>query len=106
MYRQRAIELLKLVSLEHRMHHKPREMSGGEMQRAAIARALLAQPRVLFADEPTGNLDEATGDAVMKLLLELVAEEDKSLVLVTHNPDYAARTDRALRLHLGKLSQV
>ena len=88
----------------HRLRHSPTKLSGGERQRVAVARALINDPPLILADEPTGNLDETTGDAVMDLLLELVAEEGKSLVLVTHNPEFAARTERVLTLHLGKLA--
>ncbi|MGK0176920.1 MAG: putative ABC-type transport system involved in lysophospholipase L1 biosynthesis ATPase subunit [Lentimonas sp.] len=100
----RAKSLLKRVSMEHRMTHNATKLSGGERQRVAVARALINNPSVILADEPTGNLDEATGLAVMELLLELVEENSKSLVLVTHNSEFAQRTERQLTLHLGELS--
>ena len=101
---QRAVSLLERVGMGHRLRHQSTKLSGGERQRVAVARALINDPPLILADEPTGNLDETTGEAVMDLLLELVAAENKSLVLVTHNPDFAERTQRVLTLHLGKLS--
>jgi lipoprotein-releasing system ATP-binding protein len=100
----RAKSLLKSVGMEHRMEHSAIKLSGGERQRVAVARALINNPAVILADEPTGNLDEATGASVMELLLELVKEDEKSLILVTHNPEFAQKTERQLTLHLGKLS--
>lgn len=100
----RAEALLKKVGMGHRLMHSSTKLSGGERQRVAVARALINNPPLVLADEPTGNLDEATGEAVMELLLDLVTDEQKSLVLVTHNPEYAARTQRQLNLHLGQLS--
>lgn len=100
---QRAMALLERVGMGHRLRHQSTKLSGGERQRVAVARALINDPPLILADEPTGNLDETTGEAVMDLLLELVAEENKSLILVTHNPDFAERTQRVLTLHLGKL---
>ncbi|MGJ8653435.1 MAG: ABC transporter ATP-binding protein [Opitutaceae bacterium] len=100
----RAEALLKKVGMGHRLKHNSTKLSGGERQRVAVARALINNPPLVLADEPTGNLDEATGEAVMELLLQLATEEGKSLVLVTHNPEYAARTQRQLNMHLGKLS--
>lgn len=100
----RAEVLLKKVGMGHRLKHSSTKLSGGERQRVAVARALINNPPLVLADEPTGNLDEATGEAVMELLLNLATEEGKSLVLVTHNPDFAARTQRQLHLHLGQFS--
>lgn len=100
----RAEALLKKVGMGHRLTHSSTKLSGGERQRVAVARALINNPPLVLADEPTGNLDEATGEAVMELLLNLATEESKSLVLVTHNPDFAARTQRQLHLHLGQFS--
>jgi predicted ABC-type transport system involved in lysophospholipase L1 biosynthesis ATPase subunit len=102
---EHAKSLLKRVGMEHRITHSATKLSGGERQRVAVARALINNPSMILADEPTGNLDEATGVAVMDLLLELVKEEGKSLVLVTHNPEFAQRTERSLILHLGQLGQ-
>ncbi len=103
--RQRAKELLDRVGLSARMTHTPGKLSGGERQRVALARALLNQPPLVLADEPTGNLDEHTGEDVMELLLELCRDEGASLFLVTHNPDFATRTDRQLFLHGGGFEQ-
>ncbi len=104
--RARAKELLARVGLAERMTHLPTELSGGERQRVAVARALMNGPRLILADEPTGNLDEHTGDAVIELLLGLARETAIALVLVTHNPAHAAKTDRELFLHDGVLRQV
>jgi len=99
--RARADELLAKVGLGDRGHHLNSQLSGGERQRVAIARALMNCPRLLLADEPTGNLDERTGDAVIDLLVSLCRDTGTSLVLVTHNAAHAARCDRVLRLHDG-----
>jgi lipoprotein-releasing system ATP-binding protein len=102
-YRKRAGELLERVGLGHRLRHRPRELSGGEMQRAAIARALINQPRILFADEPTGNLDAATGAQVVGLLRDLNRTEGLTIIMVTHNLDIVADTDRVVRLSNGRV---
>jgi putative ABC transport system ATP-binding protein len=104
--RTRAGELLERVGLAHRMDHYPNAMSGGERQRVAIARALIHQPALMVADEPTGNLDNQTGDAVADLLFELNHENDATLVLVTHDTALAARCDRQVLLHEGQLKPV
>jgi lipoprotein-releasing system ATP-binding protein len=96
--KRQAAELLERVGLSHRLRHKPRELSGGEMQRAAIARALINQPRILLADEPTGNLDAATGAEVVRLLRDLNRSEGLTIIMVTHNLDIVAGTDRMVRL--------
>ena len=101
--RARAIELLERVGMGHRLQHNATKLSGGERQRVAVARALINDPPLILADEPTGNLDEATGAAVMDLLLEMVEEDKKSLILVTHNPEFAARTQQQLILRRGVL---
>jgi predicted ABC-type transport system involved in lysophospholipase L1 biosynthesis ATPase subunit len=101
--RARAAALLARVGLADRAHHLPAHLSGGERQRVAIARALMNEPRVILADEPTGNLDEHTGDAVIEVLLGAGAEQGAALVLVTHNPQHAAKCGRSLRLHEGML---
>jgi lipoprotein-releasing system ATP-binding protein len=103
-WRRRAEEMLERVGLGNRMTHKPRELSGGEMQRAAVARALLAQPRVLFADEPTGNLDPETGVEIVRLLRELNRDDGLTIVMVTHNLEVAAATDRVVRMSHGRLT--
>ena len=100
--RTRAAALLKRVGLAERMAHLPSQLSGGERQRVAVARALMNRPAVILADEPTGNLDERTGDEVISLLLEVCAEENAALVLVTHNPAHAKKTARQLLLQTGK----
>jgi predicted ABC-type transport system involved in lysophospholipase L1 biosynthesis ATPase subunit len=102
--RERATALLKRVGLAERGHHAPAHLSGGERQRVAVARALMNHPAILLADEPTGNLDERTGDEAISLLLEVCAEERAALVLVTHNPAHAARCGRQLQLHAGVLA--
>lgn len=102
-YRQRAEELLSLVGISGRAKHKPRELSGGEMQRAAIARALLTRPRVLLADEPTGNLDRATGEQIMQMLRQLNREHKLTIVMVTHDPWIAEQADRVVRLVEGRI---
>lgn len=98
-----AQELLESVGLSHRSHHLPSEMSGGECQRVAIARALAIKPSILFADEPSGNLDEETGDKVMDLLFSMVATTGTTLVLVTHDQDLARKCSRIIHLEHGSL---
>jgi putative ABC transport system ATP-binding protein len=98
----KADALLERVGLSARAGHYPHQLSGGEQQRVAIARALAADPRVLFADEPTGNLDEATAEEVESLIFSLIAEQGLTAVVVTHNRDLAARCSRILTLHLGR----
>ena len=101
---ERAEALLIRVGLKERIRHSSTKLSGGERQRVAVARAMINDPLLVLADEPTGNLDESTGHAVMDLLMEIAEESQKSLILVTHNPDFAARTQRQLTLHLGKMA--
>lgn len=102
-YRDRAKELLETVGLGHRLTHKPCELSGGEMQRTAIARALIAEPKLLLADEPTGNLDRQTGDEVLGLLHRLNAQRGLSIIMVTHDPAIAAGADRTINLVEGRV---
>src|SRR5438132_3880597 len=101
--RKQALELLDRVGLSHRLNHKPKELSGGEMQRAAIARALINRPRVLLADEPTGNLDTANGQHIMQLLRDLNQQEGLTIVMVTHNLDLVHDTDRVVRIADGRI---
>jgi predicted ABC-type transport system involved in lysophospholipase L1 biosynthesis ATPase subunit len=101
--RTRAKELLARVGLAERSTHLPAQLSGGERQRVAVARALINSPKLLLADEPTGNLDEHTGDAVIELLLTLCRETGTALVLVTHNIAHAQKANRTLFLHDGVL---
>jgi lipoprotein-releasing system ATP-binding protein len=102
-FRRRATELLERVGLGHRLHHRPRELSGGEMQRAAIARALVNRPRLLLADEPTGNLDAETGTEIVRLLRDLNRHEGLTIIMVTHNLEIVAETDRVIRLAKGRI---
>jgi lipoprotein-releasing system ATP-binding protein len=101
--RKRAEDILERVGLTHRQKHKPTELSGGEMQRAAIARALISQPRVLLADEPTGNLDTANGEQIMALLRELNRSDGLTIVMVTHNLELVHDTDRVVRIADGRI---
>lgn len=101
--RDRAETLLRTVGLADRLLHRPMELSGGEQQRAALARALINDPDVVLADEPTGNLDSRTGEVVLDLLFQLVQERRRTLVLVTHNREVAERCDRNLVLQDGQI---
>lgn len=100
---RQATELLELVGLGHRLKHKPRELSGGEMQRAAIARALVARPEVLLADEPTGNLDRSTGADIMRLLQRLNRRQNLTIIMVTHDAAVAHQADQVIRLAEGRV---
>lgn len=102
--KERAQSLLSEVGLGSRGHHLPSELSGGESQRVAIARAIATKPSILFADEPSGNLDEETGDKVMDVLLKMVAREGTTLVLVTHDLDLAKRCGRIVHLEHGRIT--
>ncbi len=104
--RGRAGELLERVGLGQRLRHRPRELSGGEMQRAAIARALIARPRILLADEPTGNLDAATGAEIIRLLRDLNRHDGLTIIMVTHNFDLVAESDRLIRLVDGRVQEA
>jgi lipoprotein-releasing system ATP-binding protein len=104
--RRRGTELLERVGLGHRLRHRPRELSGGEMQRAAIARALVNQPRILLADEPTGNLDADTGADVIRVLRDLNGRDGLTIIMVTHNLDLVSEGDRVVRLAAGKVEEA
>ena len=101
--KDKAEELLERVGLADRLHHLPNELSGGEQQRVAIARSLINDPKILFADEPTGNLDTKTGIAVMDLLLELINENERTLLVVTHDKSMAELGDRKVTLVDGRI---
>ncbi len=101
--REGALELLRQMEMEHRADHRPATLSGGEKQRVAIARALINNPKIVFADEPTGNLDSATGEAIMEILKVLHAENGLSLVMVTHDLDLAESSDRIIRMQDGEV---
>jgi putative ABC transport system ATP-binding protein len=101
--KRRATALLEKMELSHRMEHLPSALSGGEKQRVAIARALVNHPKVLFADEPTGNLDSATGDAIMRILKRLHTEDNVAILMVTHESELAKTADRVIRMHDGEV---
>lgn len=103
--RERARELLDAVGLGGRMKHLPSQLSGGEKQRVAIARAIMNSPRIVLSDEPTGNLDEKTGESVMNMFFKLCSEREVALLLITHNQDFASRCDSTLHLSAGKISK-
>ncbi len=103
-YKKRATELLEMVGMGHRLTHKPNQLSGGEMQRTAIARSLISEPSVLLADEPTGNLDSENGREVMDTLTALRKNENLTVVMVTHDNALAAKADRVINLVNGKVA--
>jgi ABC-type lipoprotein export system ATPase subunit len=98
-----AVELLEKMDLGHRLDHMPSALSGGEKQRVAIARAIINHPKILFADEPTGNLDSATGDTIMEILTRLHREENVAIVMVTHEAELAKTADRLFRMRDGEV---
>ncbi|MCL5423018.1 MAG: ABC transporter ATP-binding protein [Nitrospirae bacterium] len=101
--KRRATDLLEKMELGHRLDHLPAALSGGEKQRVAIARSLINHPKVLFADEPTGNLDSATGDAIMEILNKLHTQEGLAILMVTHEVELAKTADRLIRMHDGEV---
>lgn len=101
--RDRAMAALKMVDLENRVKHRPFQLSGGQQQRVAIARALVNQPKIVFADEPTGNLDSYTGEAILELFRKL-SSEGRTIAIVTHDPEIAARTPRKIEIRDGKIA--
>ena len=103
LYREKASDLLERIGLSNRMHHKPGELSGGEQQRVAVARALIMSPELVLADEPTGNLDSHTGGEVFDMLLEINAHMQTTLIIVTHNEEFARRMPRCITLHDGEV---
>lgn len=100
---ERARKVLERVGLGHRLHHRPSQMSGGQCQRVAIARAIVGDPKIILADEPTGNLDSHMGHEVMELLLQLNREDGRTIVMVTHNDEQARMTDRIVRFFDGRM---
>jgi lipoprotein-releasing system ATP-binding protein len=103
---KRAKRLLAMVGLDHRLRHRPRELSGGEMQRTAIARSLIADPQLLLADEPTGNLDRQNGRDIFELLRSLNRRENLTIVMVTHDNSLADRADRVVQLVEGRVHEA
>jgi len=102
--RQRAVTALEMVDLQNRMKHRPMQLSGGQQQRVAIARALVNNPKIVFADEPTGNLDSHTGEAILALFRKL-SQEGRTIALVTHDPEIAAVTPRKIEIRDGKIAK-
>jgi putative ABC transport system ATP-binding protein len=102
--RERALAALKMVDLENRAKHRPMQLSGGQQQRVAIARALVNDPKIIFADEPTGNLDSVTGEAILHLF-EQLSTQGRTIALVTHDPEIAARTPRKIEIRDGKIAK-
>jgi len=101
--REKAVSLLNRVGLHDRMNHYPAQLSGGEQQRVAVARAFITEPSIVFADEPTGNLDEQNANQITDLLFQMNQEKHTTLILVTHNPELAAKTNRILEMRGGKV---
>jgi putative ABC transport system ATP-binding protein len=101
--REHAMQALKMVDMDNRAKHRPSQLSGGQQQRTAIARALVNQPKIVFADEPTGNLDSHTGEAILELFRRLSAE-GRTIALVTHDPEIAAVTQRQIEIRDGRVA--
>jgi putative ABC transport system ATP-binding protein len=104
--RVKALNLLKLVGLEDKAYRKPVEISGGEQQRIAIARALINDPAIILADEPTGNLDSKTGNEIIQLLIKINKERNATIVMVTHNLELANKTDKIIWLRDGQIEKI
>lgn len=104
--RKRASQLLERVDLHERIRHRPHELSGGETQRTAIARALINQPRIVLADEPTGNLDSSSSEKVMDIFARLIHDEGVSAIVATHDPDVVSRSNRIFKMHDGQIVNV
>src|SRR5437016_516601 len=100
----RALEALKMVEMENRARHRPMQLSGGQQQRAAIARALVNNPKIVFADEPTGNLDSHTGEVILELFRKL-SQQGRTIVLVTHDPEISVVTPRRIEIRDGKIAE-
>ena len=100
------MQTLRSVGLATHMRHKPSEMSGGQQQRVGIARALVADPDIVFADEPTGNLDSSTSDEVMHVITRIIRAQKKTLIMVTHDPNMAAYADKVIRLLDGRIVEI
>ena len=105
-YEHSFMKLVEALKIKDRLHHLPSELSGGQQQRVAIARALMNRPQILFADEPTGNLDRANADEVLSLLLKMQKDFNQTLIMVTHDESIAQRADRIFKMEDGCLSQI
>ena len=103
---KRSVQMLRAVGLTTHVQHKPSEMSGGQQQRVGIARALVSDPDIVFADEPTGNLDSGTSDEVMRMITRIIRAEKKTLIMVTHDPNMAAYADKVIRLLDGRIVEI
>jgi len=100
---EKSAHLLKEMKLDHRIEHKPSELSGGEQQRVAVARALMNDPQIILADEPSGNLDLKSGEALHELLWQLAHEKGHTIIIATHNPELTAKADRVVELYDGQI---
>ena len=103
---QKAKEMLALMGLEKRLHNRPNQMSGGQQQRVSIARSLVANPKIIFADEPTGNLDSKTTDEILRFMQEIVREQDKTLIMVSHDLEVAEYADRIVHMRDGQITEI